>query len=229
MRRKKVRSAFSFPRPPLTLSLSLSLPLCLSLLLFTKTIKIFIAAKHLAIYGKTEGPDIADTLSKLALLIQKAADLERVYADSLAQSRELFKEIRVAEDDNYSIRKRKLDLEHRLSQDKTYNSSSVGKGSSSRASSINGSISGEVHPELKLLRQETMTVENELEDLKRKRIKKATTQQLDALEKLGKELIVIAYYGKRIVSGIDDTPTTAGTHADDRYAEYEGKKKNMNW
>ena len=224
MRRKKVCSSFL-----LVFLHSLSASLCYCLL---KTIKIFIAAKHLAIYGKTEGPDIADTLSKLALLIQKAADLERVYADSLAQSRELFKEIRVAEDENYSVRKRKLDLEQRLSLDKTYTNSSVGKGSSSkgsssRASSVNGSISGEVHPEMKLLRQETMTVENELGDLKRKKIKKATTQQLDALEKLGKELIVIAYYGKRIVNGIDDTPTPAGTHADDRFAEYEGKKTDM--
>ncbi|KAG0198673.1 hypothetical protein BGX28_007896 [Mortierella sp. GBA30] len=179
------------------------------------------AAKHLAIYAKTEGPDISDTLSKLSLLIQKAADLERDYATSLAQSREFFKEIRVAEDENYSVRKRKLDLEQKLSIDKShhyhiYQSSSP---SSSTASLPRGP---ELHPEMKLLRQETTQVENELEDLKRKRIKKATSQQLDALEKLGKELIVVAHYGREIMDQLDDAPTPAGTHADDHYGSYDG-------
>ncbi|KAF8927621.1 Eisosome component PIL1-domain-containing protein [Dissophora ornata] len=181
------------------------------------------AAKHLAIYAKTEGPDISDTLSKLSILIQKAADLERVYADSLAQSRELFKEIRLAEDANFSTRKRKLDLEQKFAVDKTSWSYST----SSLVSNKPGSIHGpqELHPELTLLRQETMTVENELEDLKRKRIKKAAYQQLDALEKLGKEMLVVAHYGRQIITQIDDSPTPAGTHADDRYAIYDGAAK----
>ncbi|KAF9558937.1 hypothetical protein EC968_006779 [Mortierella alpina] len=176
------------------------------------------AAKHLAIYAKTEGPDISDTLSKLSLLIQKAADLERDYSASLGQSRELFKEIRVAEDENYSVRKRKLDLEQKLSVDKShvYQSKSP---SNSSTSVLRGS---EMHPEMKLLRQETMQVENELEDLKRKRIKKATAQQLDALEKLGKELIVVAHYGREIMTQLDDSPTPAGSHADEHFGAYDG-------
>ncbi|KAG0319545.1 hypothetical protein BGZ97_001936 [Linnemannia gamsii] len=192
------------------------------------------AAKHLSIYAKTEGPDLADTLSKLSLLIRKAADLERAYADSLGQSRELFKEIRVAEDNNYSVRKRKLDLEHRLG------SSSGGSSSATSAAIINSGTSTalvkksgttspapgpELHPEMKLLRKETMTVENDLEDLKRKKIKNATAQQLDALEKLGKEMIVIAHYGREIMDQVDDTPTEAGQYADDRYRQYDGAAK----
>ncbi|KAF9182200.1 hypothetical protein BGZ49_004747 [Haplosporangium sp. Z 27] len=191
------------------------------------------AAKHLAIYAKTEGPDISDTLSKLSILIQKAADLEREYADSLAQSREIFKEIRVAEDENYSVRKRKLDLEQKLSLERTsHHRSSLSLASTSssstlitgKAGSTHGSIH-DVHPEMQLLRKETMNVENELEDLKRKKIKTATVQQLDALEKLGKELIVIAHYGKNVMSHLDDSLTPAGEHADDRYAAYEGEAK----
>lgn len=81
----------------------------------------------------------------------------------------------------------------------------------------------ELHKEMKLLRQETITVENDLEDMKRKKLKKATSQQLDALEKMGKELIVIAAYGKKIMSHLDDSPTPAGTHADERYNQYDGK------
>jgi hypothetical protein len=167
-------------------------------------------------------------------LIRKAADLERAYADSLGQSRELFKEIRVAEDNNYSVRKRKLDLEHRLG------SSSGGSSSATSAAIINSGTSTalvkksgttspapgpELHPEMKLLRKETMTVENDLEDLKRKKIKNATAQQLDALEKLGKEMIVIAHYGREIMDQVDDTPTEAGQYADDRYRQYDGKQK----
>ncbi|KAF9960668.1 hypothetical protein BGZ70_008523, partial [Mortierella alpina] len=176
------------------------------------------AAKHLAIYAKTEGPDISDTLSKLALLIQKAADLERDYSSSLGQSRELFKEIRVAEDENYSVRKRKLDLEQKLSLDKSHVYQSLSPSSSS-TSVLRGP---EMHPEMKLLRQETRQVENELEDLKRKRIKRATPQQLDALEKLGKELIVVAHYGREIMTQLDDSPTPAGSHADEHYGAYDG-------
>ncbi|KAF9278083.1 hypothetical protein BGZ68_008802 [Mortierella alpina] len=176
------------------------------------------AAKHLAIYAKTEGPDISDTLSKLGLLIQKAADLERDYSTSLGQSRELFKEIRVAEDENYSVRKRKLDLEQKLSLDKSHVYQSIAASTSS-TSVLRGP---EMHPEMKLLRQETMQVENELEDLKRKRIKKATAQQLDALEKLGKELIVVAHYGREIMTQLDDSPTPAGSHADEHYGAYDG-------
>ncbi|KAF8918263.1 hypothetical protein BGZ52_012936, partial [Haplosporangium bisporale] len=78
---------------------------------------------------------------------------------------------------------------------------------------------------MKLLRQETITVENDLEDMKRKKLKKATSQQLDALEKMGKELIVIAAYGKKIMSHLDDSPTPAGTHADERYNQYDGEAK----
>ncbi|KAG0021050.1 hypothetical protein BGZ80_003130 [Entomortierella chlamydospora] len=174
------------------------------------------AAKHLAIYAKTEGPDIADTLSKLGILIQKAADLERDYADSLAQSRELFKEVRHAEDENYSVRKRKLDLEQKLSLERTSTSTS------GRPGSVYGP---EVHPEMQLLRKETMTVENDLEDLKRKKIKTAAIQQLSALEKLGKEMVVIAHYGRLVMGQLDDTPTPAGTHADDRFATYDGEAK----
>ncbi|KAF9920879.1 hypothetical protein FBU30_009176 [Linnemannia zychae] len=176
------------------------------------------AAKHLSIYAKTEGPDLADTLSKLSVLIRKAADLERDYADSLAQSREYFKEIRVAEDNNYSIRKRKLDLEHRLGTTSSTSSSSV----TSTALVKTSSPGPELHPEMKLLRKETMNAENDLEDLKRKKIKKATAQQLDALEKLGKEMIVIAYYGREIMDLVDDTPTEAGQYAEDRYKQYDG-------
>lgn len=78
---------------------------------------------------------------------------------------------------------------------------------------------------MKLLRQETITVENDLEDMKRKKLKKATFQQLDALEKMGKELIVIAAYGKKIMSHLDDSPTPAGTHADERYNQYDGNRR----
>ncbi|KAF9904560.1 hypothetical protein BX616_001256 [Lobosporangium transversale] len=198
------------------------------------------AAKHLAIYAKTEGPDISDTLSKLSVLILQAADLEREHGNSLAQSRELFKEIRVAEDNNYSVRKRKLDLEQKLGLDKNssqYHHTQHGHASTSSLVSSNTfsssnaggktvSIHGpELHPEMKLLRQETMAIENELEDLKRKKIKKATQQHLDSLEKLGKEFIVIAHYGREIMSHLDDSPTPAGTHADDRFALYDGDAK----
>ncbi|KAF8937992.1 hypothetical protein BGZ47_008774 [Haplosporangium gracile] len=191
------------------------------------------AAKHLSIYAKTEGPDLADTLSKLSLLIRKAADLERAYADSLGHSRELFKEIRVAEDNNYSIRKRKLDLEHRLGSSSGVGSSSttsvaiVNSGTSTAFVKKSGTISpgAELHPEMKLLRKETMTAENDLEDLKRKKIKRATAQQLDALEKLGKEMIVIAYYGREIMDQVNDTPTEVGQYAGDRYGQYDGAAK----
>ncbi|KAF9136151.1 hypothetical protein BGW39_005533 [Mortierella sp. 14UC] len=190
------------------------------------------AAKHLAIYAKTEGPDLADTLSKLSLLIRKAADLERVYADSLAQSRELFKEVRAAEDNNYSVRKRKMDLESKLA---TSGSSSTltaivsTTGTSTALVKAGGTTppppGPELHPEMNLLRKETMTVENELEDLKRKKIKRATAQQLDALEKWGKEMIVVAHYGREIMDQLDDTPTEAGQYADDRYGKYDGAAK----
>ncbi|KAF9908193.1 hypothetical protein EC991_010119 [Linnemannia zychae] len=189
------------------------------------------AAKHLAIYSKTEGPDLADTLSKLSLLIRKAADLERAYADSLAQSRELFKEVRAAEDNNYSVRKRKLDLESKLG---TSGSSSTSIASATGTSTALVKKAGgttppppgpELHPEMKLLRKETMAVENELEDLKRKKIKRATAQQLDALEKWGKEMIVIAHYGREIMDQLDDTPTEAGQYADDRYGKYDSAAK----
>lgn len=70
-----------------------------------------------------------------------------------------------------------------------------------------------------------MTAENDLEDLKRKKIKRATAQQLDALEKLGKEMIVIAYYGREIMNQVDDTPTEAGQYAEDRYGQYDGKQQ----
>ncbi|KAF9114718.1 hypothetical protein BGX27_010028 [Mortierella sp. AM989] len=184
------------------------------------------AAKHLAIYAKTEGPDIADTLTKLSILIQKAADLERDYANSLAQSREIFKEIRVAEDENYSVRKRKIDLEQKLSLERTSHHPSTTSLASTSTVGKAGSVYGaEIHPEMQLLRKETMTVENELEDLKRKKIKTATTQQLNALEKLGKELIVIAHYGQHIMGHLDDSLTPAGTHADDRFAAYDGEAK----
>ncbi|KAG9067371.1 hypothetical protein KI688_012154 [Linnemannia hyalina] len=189
------------------------------------------AAKHLSIYAKTEGPDLADTLSKLSLLIRKAADLERAYADSLGQSRELFKEIRVAEDNNYSIRKRKLDLEHRLGSSGVSSSAisttTVNSGASTASFKKSGTTppGPELHPEMKLLRKETMTAENDLEDLKRKKIKMATAQQLDALEKLGKEMIVIAYYGREIMDQVDDTPTEAGQYAEDRYGHYDGAAK----
>ncbi|KAF9432983.1 hypothetical protein BGZ76_010035, partial [Entomortierella beljakovae] len=183
------------------------------------------AAKHLGIYAKTEGPDIADTLTKLSILIQRSSDLERDYSNSLAQSRELFKEIRVAEDDNYSVRKRRLDLEQKLALEKTshhQSTTSLTSTSSNKTMSIHGP---ELHPEIQLLRRETITVENELEDLKRKKIKTATKQQLDALEKLGKELIVIAHYGHQVMSQLDDSPTPAGVYADDRFAGYEGEAK----
>ncbi|KAG0277331.1 hypothetical protein BGZ95_006117 [Linnemannia exigua] len=193
------------------------------------------AAKHLAIYAKTEGPDLSDTLSKLSLLIRKAADLERAYGDSLAQSRELFKEVRAAEDNNYSVRKRKLDLESKLATSGGGSSSSstsaaiVNSGTSTalvkKAGGPTSPPGPELHPEMTLLRKETMTIENDLEDLKRKRIKRATTQQLDALEKLGKEMIVIAYYGREIMDQVDDTPTEAGQYADDRYGQYDGAAK----
>ncbi|KAF9098344.1 hypothetical protein BGX23_006398 [Mortierella sp. AD031] len=189
------------------------------------------AAKHLAIYAKTEGPDLADTLSKLSVLIRKAADLERDYADSLGQSRELFKEVRVAEDNNYSIRKRKLDLEHKLASTSSSSTSSavvsITGATTALVSQSRSTSPGpqELHPEMRLLRKETMTTENELEDMKRKNIKRATAQQLDALEKLGKELIVIAYYGREIMDQVDDTPTEAGQHADDRYGQYDGAAK----
>ncbi|KAK3842225.1 MAG: hypothetical protein J3R72DRAFT_139561 [Linnemannia gamsii] len=194
------------------------------------------AAKHLAIYAKTEGPDLSDTLSKLSLLIRKAADLERAYGDSLAQSRELFKEVRAAEDNNYSIRKRKLDLESKLaisgggSSLSSTSAAIVSSGASTalvkKAGGSTTSLPGpELHPEMTLLRKETMTVENDLEDLKRKRIKRATAQQLDALEKWGKEMIVIAHYGREIMNQVDDTPTEAGQYADDRYGTYDGAAK----
>ncbi|KAF9939399.1 hypothetical protein BGZ65_010529 [Modicella reniformis] len=198
------------------------------------------ASKHLTIYAKTEGPDITDTLSKISILIQKSANLERVYADSLAQCRELFKEVRVSEDENYAVRKRKLDLEQRLALEKVqyqqqHHHSQQGS-TTSLSSDISGSgssyintrgpeLHGEIHPELKLFRQETMSIENELEDTKRKRIKKATIQQLDALEQWGKGMIVIAHYGRQIMSELDDTPTPAGTHVDDRHATYDGAAK----
>ncbi|KAG0025246.1 hypothetical protein BGZ81_007311, partial [Podila clonocystis] len=189
------------------------------------------AAKHLSLYAKTEGPDINDTLSKLSILIQKAADLERAYANSLGQSRELFKEIRVAEDENYSVRKRKLDLEQKIIATTGPSSIPSSNSTSSLASSLLpddktiAKRAPELHKEMKLLRQETITVENDLEDMKRKKLKKATFQQLDALEKMGKELIVIAAYGKKIMSHLDDSPTPAGTHADERYNQYDGEAK----
>lgn len=201
----------------------------LILSLFLSDLLSRIAAKHLSIYAKTEGPDLADTLSKLSLIIRKAADLERAYADSLGQSRELFKEIRVAEDNNYSIRKRKLDLEHRLGSSggspSTTSTAIVNSGTSTALVKKSGTTSPgpELHPEMKLLRKETMMAENDLEDLKRKKIKRATAQQLDALEKLGKEMIVIAYYGREIMDQVDDTPTEAGQYAEDRYGQYDGK------
>ncbi|KAF9334172.1 hypothetical protein BG006_002630 [Podila minutissima] len=189
------------------------------------------AAKHLSLYAKTEGPDINDTLSKLSILIQKAADLERAYANSLGQSRELFKEIRVAEDENYSVRKRKLDLEQKIIATTGPSSIPSSNSTSSLASSLLpddktiAKRAPELHKEMKLLRQETITVENDLEDMKRKKLKKATFQQLDALEKMGKELIVIAAYGKKIMSHLDDSPTPAGIHADERYNQYDGEAK----
>ncbi|KAF9209635.1 hypothetical protein BGZ59_010020 [Podila verticillata] len=189
------------------------------------------AAKHLSLYAKTEGPDINDTLSKISILIQKAADLEREYANSLGRSREIFKEIRVAEDENYSVRKRKLDLEQKIIATTGPSSIPSSNSTSSLASSLLpddktiAKRAPELHKEMKLLRQETITVENDLEDMKRKKLKKATSQQLDALEKMGKELIVIAAYGKKIMSHLDDSPTPAGTHADERYNQYDGEAK----
>lgn len=181
------------------------------------------AAKHLAIYAKTEGPDITDTLSKLSVLIHKSADLERAYADSVAQSRELFKEIRAAEDDNYSVRKRKIDLEQKIALEKMHYQPSTTSVTSDNAGSIRGpELHSGIHPEMKVLRQETMLVENELEDTKRKRIKKATYQQLEALDRWGKEMVVLAHYGRQVMDQLDDTPTPAGTHADDRHATYDG-------
>ncbi|KAG0346961.1 hypothetical protein BG004_000424 [Podila humilis] len=190
------------------------------------------AAKHLSIYGKTEGPDINDTLSKLSILILKAADLERTYANSLGECRELYKEIRVAEDENYSVRKSKLDLEQKIiattGPSTLPTSNSTGSLASSSMLPDDKTIAKrapELHKEMKLLRQETIAVENELEDMKRKKIKKASIQQLDALEKMGKELIVIAAYGKKIMSLLDDSPTPAGSHADERYSQYDGEAK----
>ncbi|KAG0258624.1 hypothetical protein DFQ27_004534 [Actinomortierella ambigua] len=161
------------------------------------------AAKHLAIWGSGEGADIADITAKLAMLIQRATNLERGYADRLAESRELFKEIRVAEDGNYDTRKKRLDLQEKLVV----------------------APKEDVQQEMKLLRKETMSVENDLEDMKRKNLKKAALNQLAALEELGKGLIVIAHYGKEVMSYLDATPTQAGVHADERFAAYDGAAK----
>ncbi|KAK3812289.1 MAG: Eisosome component PIL1/LSP1 [Benniella sp.] len=189
------------------------------------------AAKHLAIYAKTEGPDIADTLSKLSILIQKSADVERAYSDSVGQSREYFKEIRAAEDENYSVRKRKLDLEQKLALEKAHHHSSTASVASDKASSARGpELHPELHPELKVFRQETMLVENDLEDAKRKKIKQATLEQLEALERWGKEMVVIAHYGRQVMAELDDTPTPAGIYVDDRHATYDGTDKfSLTW
>ncbi|KAF9176356.1 hypothetical protein BGZ50_000934, partial [Haplosporangium sp. Z 11] len=178
-------------------------------------------AKHLALYAKTEGPDLSDTLSKLSILIQITADLERTYANSLGESRDLFKEVRVAEDENYSIRKRKLDLEQKLFLEKSHLTSISSLSLNKSGPGPGAGLGLELHPEIRTLRQETMIVQNELEDLKRKKLKKATIQQLDALERMGKELIVVAHYGREIMDQLDDTPTPAGTYAEDRYAKYD--------
>ncbi|KAF9970320.1 hypothetical protein BGZ73_007000 [Actinomortierella ambigua] len=70
-----------------------------------------------------------------------------------------------------------------------------------------------------------MTVENELEDMKRKNLKKAAVNQFAALEELGKGLVLIAHYGKEVMTHLDATPTQAGVHADERFAAYEGAAK----
>ncbi|KAF9578448.1 hypothetical protein BGW38_005738, partial [Lunasporangiospora selenospora] len=43
--------------------------------------------------------------------------------------------------------------------------------------------------------------------------------------RMGKELLVIAHYGRDIMTLLDDTPTPAGTFADERFSTYEGEAK----
>ncbi|KAF9926266.1 hypothetical protein FBU30_004126 [Linnemannia zychae] len=142
--------------------------------------------KHMMAWSKSQTDDLADVLLKLNLLIRKISDYEYQFGVRYQEFRERIKVLRAKDDTLCDMGRIQNDLQSKLvEKGKSGLRSLIGK-ETSEDSSKNG-------PEVDL----------QLVDLKRKIIKAAYSEQLDAIVELGKKMQIIGEHGKDLLEHID--------------------------
>ncbi|KAF9433777.1 DnaJ (Hsp40), sub C, member 17 [Entomortierella beljakovae] len=141
--------------------------------------------KHMMTWSKYQTEDLGDVLLKLNLLVRKISDYELRFGTQYEQFREQIKFLRTKDDAWCEAGRAQLDL-------------------------MEASKTRFRYATKKLLQKEAEDIQQEndygppqLQQLKRKVIKEAYTNQLDSIIELGRKMQIIGEHGKRLLDHID--------------------------
>ncbi|KAI7825333.1 Eisosome component PIL1-domain-containing protein [Gamsiella multidivaricata] len=161
--------------------------------------------KHMMTWSKYQTEDLGDVLLKLNLLIRKISDYEIRFGTQYEGFREKIKYLRTKDDTLCEMGRRQTDLQTKIVE-----------ASKSRLRSAKAML---LQKELEDIQKENEPQETQLQHLKRKLIKDAYTEQLNAIVELGKKMQIIGQHGLKLLDHIDLTCST-DSYDDGRKTEY---------
>ncbi|KAF9922316.1 hypothetical protein BGZ65_009691, partial [Modicella reniformis] len=160
--------------------------------------------KHMMTWGKYQTEDLGDVLLKLNLLIRKISDYEIRFGTQYEGFREKIKYLRTKDDTLCDMGRRQTDLQTKIVE--------VSK---SRLRSAKALL---LQKELEKIQKESEPQESQLQFLKRKLIRDAYSEQLNAIIELGTKMQIIGEHGKQLLEHIDLT-CTGGEYKNDHETE----------
>ncbi|KAK4047598.1 hypothetical protein OIO90_006139 [Microbotryomycetes sp. JL221] len=176
------------------------------------------AANSLKEWANTEGPDIADVVTKIGILFDYLSGSEKRYSEHHENYRLHFKNIRTREEDLAQLKRNRDSLGSKIeAQDKKV----------SRMKEENKDLPtamqrlSEMRQEMVGLENSVLNEETNLGDKKREIIKMAMSLRLGALLEWAEKAVVVAELGKLIVDELPTDRTEPGTQR----APYNGYNK----
>ncbi|KAI8596845.1 Eisosome component PIL1-domain-containing protein [Dissophora ornata] len=150
--------------------------------------------KHMMTWSKYQTEDLGDVLLKLNLLIRKISDYEIRFGTQYEGFREKIKYLRTKDNTLCEMGRLQTDL-----QTKIYESSK---------SKLRSAKALLLQKELDDIQKDSEPQETQLQYLKRRLIKEAYTEQMNAIVELGKKMQIIGEHGMLLIEHIDLTCTT---------------------
>ncbi|KAK3814461.1 MAG: Eisosome component PIL1-domain-containing protein [Benniella sp.] len=147
--------------------------------------------RHMMTWSKYQTEDLGDVLLKLNLLIRKISDYEIRFGTQYEGFREKVKYLRTKDDTLCEMGRRQTDLQTKIVE-----------ASKSRLRTAKAML---LQKELEKIQKESEPQETKLQTMKRKLIKDAYTDQLNAIIELGAKMQIIGEHGKQLLDHIDLT------------------------
>ncbi|RHZ79304.1 hypothetical protein Glove_149g48 [Diversispora epigaea] len=150
------------------------------------------ASMLLQLWGKEMGEDLTDITEKVSDLVAKISDTEQVFTEKYAHYRNLLKEIRTAEESLIPSRERKRKINEEIQK--------------IQKSHPKSPRIPELEADLAHVNRESVSVEVEVGNTIRKKLKAALRLLFEAMFESSEKISIISGFGWDVVGQIDETP-----------------------